>query len=110
MKAHTPSNLYHFLDLIRERPELYIGNKTLTTLCDNINGYNLCYTLNSADENLTPHWQEFHDFVALQLNYSESTSGYKNMILESNDFDETESLKVFYQLLDLFKEEKSKLI
>lgn len=103
MNQNKPSNLYILLDLIRDNPELYIGNKSLTTLYNNINGYNLCCFINNAQENLIPDWTEFHDFVALQLNYYESTSGYKNMILEKNGFNEEESLKAFYYLLDLFK-------
>ncbi|MEZ0128929.1 hypothetical protein AB9T88_03725 [Flavobacterium sp. LBUM151] len=104
MNQHKPSNLYSLLDLIRDKPELYIGNKSLTTLYNNINGYNLCCFVNNIKEDLIPDWAEFHDFVAFQLNYSESTSGYRNMILEKNNFDEEKSLKAFYYLLDLFKD------
>lgn len=104
MNQNKPSNLYSLLALIRDKPELYIGNKTLTTLYNNINGYNLCCFVNDIKEDLIPDWAEFHDFVAFQLNYYESTSGYKNMILEKNNFNEQESLKAFYNLLDLFKD------
>lgn len=99
------NNLYSLLDLIREKPYLYIGNKIFSTLYENINGYKLYCLNNNINENLTPDWNEFHDFVAIQLNYSESTSGYKNMILEKSNFEEEKALKEFYRLFDLFRNE-----
>ena len=97
------NNLYSLLDLLKERQELYIGDDNFTTLCNNINGYRLYCHHNSIVENLVPSWENFQDFVAEQLNYYESTSGYMNMILERNDFNEQKSLMNFYLLLDAFR-------
>jgi len=97
------NNLYTLLDSIREKPYLYLGNRHLSTLHYTINGYKLYCLHNEIDENLTPKWNDFHDFVAVQLNYAESTTGYKNMILEKNEFDEEKGLIKFYELFDLFR-------
>jgi hypothetical protein len=99
------NNLYAFIELIREKPYLYIGDSNFSTLCNNINGYQLYCFINNVNENLNPDWGKFQDFVALKLNYSESTSGFKNMILERNDFDEHKSLISFYDLFDLFRKD-----
>lgn len=97
------NNLYSLLDLIREKPYLYIGNDNFSTLYENINGYKLCCLNNNINENLIPDWNEFHDFVARELNYTESTSGYHRMILERYNFDEEKALIGFYKLLNLFR-------
>lgn len=97
------NNLYLLLDLIKEKPYLYIGDQNFSSLCNNINGYKLYCSHNNITENLIPKWDEFHDFVAVQLNYEESTSGYKNMILEKSNFDEKKAMNKFYELFDLFR-------
>ncbi|WP_313805651.1 hypothetical protein [Flavobacterium sp.] len=99
------NNIYKLLDLIQEKPQLYIGDKKLSTLCNNINGYNLYCLNNDIKENTLPKWEEFNDFVASELNYNESTSGYKNMILEKNNFNELISFNKFYELLKKFRNE-----
>ncbi|WP_269236593.1 hypothetical protein [Flavobacterium flavigenum] len=96
-------NLYTLLELIREKPYLYIGDKKLSTLYYNINGYILNTTHNEINENLIPKWDTFNDFIAKELNYAESTSGYCRMILERNNFDEEKALIEFYKLLDIFR-------
>ncbi len=85
-------NLYGFLDFIRDKPYLYIGGTKITTLRDNINGYELSCMVHGINEVLVPDWNSFHDFVAEKLNYSESTSGWKNMIPETNHGNEEMAL------------------
>ena len=97
------NNLYTLLDLLQEKPQLYIGDKKISTLCSNINGYQLYCLNNHVKENLIPKWEEFHGFVAKELNYHESTSGYKNMILKKNDYNELLSFNMFYELLKKFR-------
>lgn len=103
MNENKPSNLFELLILIQKRPELYIGEKTLTCLSNNINGYNLSSFINNTEKENKNIWEEFNDFVAEKVGYFESTSGYKNMILEKNEFDETKSLNMFFELLEQFK-------
>ncbi|MDR6759903.1 hypothetical protein J2Y38_000082 [Flavobacterium sp. 2755] len=97
------NNLYSLLDLIWEKPHLYIGDKHLSTLYYTINGYQLYVLNNKVNENLIPEWSSFHDFVSIQLNYSESTSGYRTMILKTCNFDEEKAFIEFYRLFDLFR-------
>ncbi|MDR7212433.1 hypothetical protein [Flavobacterium piscis] len=83
---------------------MYIGDGHLSTLYYTVNGYRLYCLHNKIDENLIPEWNIFHDFVAKELGYNESTSGYRNMILEKCIFDEEKALFEFYKLFDLFSE------
>jgi hypothetical protein len=106
MQKSKPTDLYDFLDFIRDKPEFYIGEKSLTALYFNLNGFNLSCWVHNFEENNKPEWKGFDDFVALKLEYKESTSGYRNMILETNKFDEIKSLNMFFELVDSYKEIK----
>lgn len=97
------NNLYSLLDSIREKSYLYTGNRHLSALYYIINGYQLYCLHNGINENLIPEWNTFHDFVAKEFGYYESTSGYRNMILEKCNFDEEKALVEFYKLFDLFR-------
>lgn len=99
-------DLYDFLDLIRFKSSLYIGDRKITTLQNNINGYNLGCIVHKIKEDLKPDWKNFHDFVADKLNYYESTTGWKNMILEKSNGNEEAAFLRFYELFDLFRQVK----
>ena len=82
---------------------MYIGDESLSALSSNINGYNWACSLKGIDEKLQPDFHLFHDFVANYYLYSESTAGWKNIILAANFGNEKEALKDFYKLFDLFR-------
>lgn len=99
----------HFYEVIKEiieRPCLYMGSKSLTILKAFLDGFN--FALNKQglvyeDIGLSQiPFCYFNDFVAAHYNYSESTSGWKNMILNKNNNDEEVSFDVFYTLFYKF--------
>lgn len=96
-------NLYEFIDLTKVRTAMYIGDESLSTLYYNIAGYNWACELHGIDEKLQPDFHLFHDFVANYYLYSESTAGWKNMILAKNFGNEKQALVDFYMLFDLFR-------
>jgi hypothetical protein len=108
IQKSKPNNFYEFLDLIREKHYLYIGSKSLSTLHDVINGYMISCWVHNIEENLVPEWEGFNDFVAKHLNYYESTSGYRNMILEKCNMDEQKALEKFFELTELYRNSKTK--
>jgi hypothetical protein len=96
-------NLYEFIDLTKTRTGMFIGDESLTALHFNINGYLWACDLKGIKEDLEPDFGLFHDFVANYYLYSESTAGWKNMILSQNFGIEKQALKEFYKLFDLFR-------
>ena len=53
-------NLYDYIDLIRERTAMYVGENTLSALYFHINGYNMACSLKGIEENLQPEFHLFH--------------------------------------------------
>ena len=96
-------NLYEFIDLTKVRTAMYIGDESLSGLYYNIVGYNWACELHRIDEKLQPDFYLFHDFVANYYLYSESTAGWKNIILAKNFGNEKQALVDFYKLFDLFR-------
>jgi hypothetical protein len=86
------------LERIRERPPLFLGDRTITGLWHFLHGYSFArQELGAGPSNLLP--QDFHDWVAYRLHLRESTSGWRNMIL-SQAVDEKAALEQFWELLD----------
>lgn len=101
-------NLFDIIERIRPRPGMYLGEPGITKLCSFLDGYSMAlYDLNAnkvTDDALFPMpFHCFHDYVALRLNYYESTSGWRNMILDQVAHDEEKGLALFFTLLDDFK-------
>jgi len=100
-------NFYHQeLELIRQKPVLYLGRISLSALYYYMIGFSSAMgRLGKSDkiERLIPlHFSFFHDYVAIHFNRYNSTSEWFNIILRENDFDEEKSLWIFYELYDTF--------
>jgi hypothetical protein len=97
-------NLYDFLDLIRTRPGMWLGESKISLMQPYIEGF---LRAQNGEIEHQPPFGGFHDFVG---NYfgRYSTPGWKNMILEANNGDENEALNQFFVLLDAFRVQKNK--
>ena len=96
------------LDVIRERPALYMGEHSLSALWHFFNGY--VTALRFYDIQTKPTLPpDFHDWVAYRLHFYESTSGYKNMILKHVP-DERAALDRFFELLDEHRNRKPEVV
>ncbi len=99
--------IYDILDSIREKPALFMGSKSLTVLRNFLEG--ALYTsqilgMEDGDQEFAPvPFRFFNDYVAQSYNYYESTSGWKNMILDKHRGEEKTSFDAFYTLLDNFR-------
>lgn len=92
-----PSNL---LEKIRDHPGLYLGERSLTALSGAFTGYQLALAAHGISDDTTFQLPEdFHDWVAYRLHYKESTSGWKNMILDVTE-NESDAFSRFFALLD----------
>ena len=98
------------LDRIRKRPGLYIGERSLSALRNAIVGYELALGVHEIDHDATLRLpDDFNDWVAYRLQYKESTSGWKNMILSVCQ-DELAAFNRFFQLLDEHAARKGRVV
>lgn len=89
------------LEVIRERPAMYLGHHSLSALWSFLDGYGFALWSHDIQEK-PPLPRDFHDWVADRLHFSESTSGWKNMILNRVP-DEAAALEYFFKLLDEYR-------
>jgi hypothetical protein len=96
------------LEVIREKPAMYLGERSLSALQHFLAGYG--YALFVHD---VPHEfqlpRDFHDWVAYRLHFFESTSGYRNMILK-HVRDEAAALDRFFELLDKHRKRQPHIV
>jgi hypothetical protein len=99
--------IYDILDGVRERPELFMGSKTITVLKNFLAGAVYTSHILGMDDGCNEFspipFRFINDYVAYFYNYFESTSGWMNMILNKNNGEETASFDIFYTLLDNFR-------
>ncbi|CAM1344658.1 hypothetical protein [Tenacibaculum amylolyticum] len=89
------------LENFRLRTPMYIGEKKISALNSFIHGIYYAFETYNVDEAYI--LKGFDDWVANYYKYSESTLGWKNMILEHFNYDEEKSLEEFFNLYDKFK-------
>lgn len=98
----------HLLDLIREKPALYLGETSLTGLWHFLRGYRMAEGDHGIDDVIQLP-SDIHDWVAYRLHYYESTSGWARMILDRVP-DERAALKRFWELLDDHRARKPRVV
>ena len=102
----APKNIYDCLQLIRARPHMYIGSKSLKDLSLFIGGFRAAERISGINEHL-PDFMDFHDFVAHQYKLTSSCEGWPKIIMKRNKENEELAWEDFYKLLDLFMEQSS---
>jgi hypothetical protein len=104
------NNLYEYLDLVRKRIELYVGEKSITGLDCHIYGYINACRVKEIEETLNPPFHKFHLFVADYYSYQVTPKGWRQIILFENNNNEEKSIEVFWQLFDLFRKDEKYLL
>jgi hypothetical protein len=98
----------HLLDVIRERPAMYLGSRTLTGLGHFLGGFGCAEHIHGI-EAVSQLPNDFHEWVAYRLHYYESTKGWGRMILEQTA-DESAALDRFYELLDEHRARQAQVV
>jgi hypothetical protein len=98
------------LEKIRPRPELYLGKKSVSLLRAFLDGYRTAIdeTANSGIEH--KETLSFHDWVAMKAGFREDTSGWNNVLLETEGGDEEKAFAKFFVYLDEYKSRNAKVI
>ncbi|RKZ50722.1 MAG: hypothetical protein DRR16_27500 [Candidatus Parabeggiatoa sp. nov. 3] len=104
-------DLGDLLQFIKKRPGMYINPISLNQLQHFISGYQSALQIHNIEE-LKPFDSSviFHDWVALRTHYSESTSGWVNMILAQTDQNEEEALELFFKYLSEYETRKERIL
>lgn len=98
------------LERIRESPGLYIGGKSITGLYHTVLGYELALGMHGiATDHSLQLPSDFHDWIAYRLHFSESTSGWKNMLLSATS-NEGAAFDRFFELLDEYRSRKCRVV
>jgi hypothetical protein len=88
----------------RKRTAMYLGDKTISSLAAFLNGYYYATEVHNLEDNEdTVRFGDFHDWTARYFGWSESTAGWKNIILKECHGNEELALAKFFELYDIFK-------
>jgi hypothetical protein len=96
------STLYGLIQQISHRPGMYFEEKSMSALYNFIKGFEMACHVHGIDEKASPPFGEFHEFVRKKTSFSESTSGWRNMLLSFNSNDEEKALAMFFVLFEEF--------
>jgi hypothetical protein len=92
--------LAEFMQRVREQPAMILGEPSVSALYYILDGYAMAlqdHGLASNADHFVP--SGFHDWVAYRAHFNESTSGWKNMLIERFGDGETGFGK-FFEFLD----------
>lgn len=87
---------------------MYTGVRKLSAISSFLDGWRFALQVYEI-EFINPLPGDFHDWVAYRLHFRESTSGYKNMILERVP-DEYEAVDRFFELLDEYRTRRPRVV
>lgn len=100
-------NVYDVIELIRRKPAMYLGTRSVTKLKAFLDGYRFAVLLSNDSEyedRLIPlPFSFFYDFVAKKFNDACNT-GWCDIILRQVKYNESDGLELFFELLDKYKE------
>lgn len=107
----SEQNLFVLLSAIHQKPVMYVGKKSLTSLFAFFCGFDLADKLGEKKFNSREILSdEFSYFVQHKFKQGRSAMGWCSRILEKVDNDEERAVDLFFALLEEFKLEKENLI
>ncbi|SKC84402.1 hypothetical protein [Ohtaekwangia koreensis] len=85
-----PKSIFDLIDTedFRKKTAMYIGDKKITTLKSFIDGYFYATWTNDIEVDDKIRFDYFHDWVATQFKWKESTAGWCKIILDECKGDE----------------------
>ena len=97
--------IYELLEIIEEKPAMYMGKKSITCLDVFIHGCLMALEFNGIEKE-NPPFGHFTNWVARKYRHKyplgQPTTGWSNIILKRTK-DETKAVDEFYKLLKVFK-------
>jgi hypothetical protein len=99
-------NIFSLLDAVEKRHRFYLHEKSLKELDSFLAGFDCACSVTEQERESIKQLNGLNDWVARQLGFAESTSGWCNMILERAGSDE-KGFDLFFELVDKYRQETS---
>ena len=101
----TSMNIYELINQIELRPEMYVGDRKLTSIAFYLEGFDMGWHFANG-EKISPPWgHEFHVWVRAKLFKDTDGYGYQNSILQKCIEDEGKAFKLFFKLVKQYQKE-----
>lgn len=97
------------LDVIRLRPALYTGERSLSSVCSYLAGFRFAQNVYQIPLSGSDLPRDFNEWVAYRLHFDSATSGFRTMILDRYP-DESAALDRFFALLDEHRTRQGKIV
>jgi hypothetical protein len=102
--AKVIGTIYDLLDLLRERPGMWIGEMSVTRLSIFIQAFQLgVQAAHGSLDKESPPLQDFHDWIAGRLGRSKNGHGWDGMLLDAANGSEEAAFDRFWVELDAFR-------
>ena len=97
-------HLYGWLEMLRNRPGMYLPEVSMNALAAAIHGYRFALISRGWIGEETPRFVDFGDFVCARYSSSESATFWHRVIREQAASEE-EAIALFFELLDDYRKE-----
>ena len=97
-------NIFGLLDAVEKRHPFYLHERSLKELDSFLAGFECASSVSEQERESIKQLNGLNDWVAKQLGFGNSTSGWCNMILERAGSDE-KAFDLFFELLDKYRKE-----
>ena len=95
--------MYDVIEVLRKRPEMFLGSRTLTGLFHYLSGYRSALHSVGVELDLEdPPFREFHQWIQQRLNGKPSVGWLQNLLEAMGD--ETSAFEHFWLELDEFRQ------
>lgn len=102
------NHIYEFLQSVRKRPQMYIGEKSMTKLWIFLDGFYSGMTLGNRFDTKKFFSREFREWVNQKVKIEDSYSWMSNILRKANN-NEEQAYDLFFTLLEEYKLEKEDL-
>jgi len=108
MKSYKSQKIYDYLEMLKEKPHIFLSSNTITALADNLNGYMISsnwgisnsdiYRENDPNINEFLYWLRDMPFVNLSRG-----PHFRDFLLAATNGNEEMAFNLFYLRLEEFK-------
>jgi hypothetical protein len=108
--THVPINgryirdVYDLLDLVRERPGMWIGECTLPVLRAYLEGFSLALYCAGIAFKSEPDFDLFQEWVTKRLGLERGEEGWPQLLLDSVNGNESLAFQRFWEEVDLYRQ------
>jgi hypothetical protein len=99
------NKLFKLFEAIKHKPEMYLGNRSISSLYLCICGYSLALLIHGISED-GPTINDFQEWLYIKLEKPDSGKNWKTLILEEKENDEEKAFDYFFLLIKEYLDQK----